>query len=702
MHSALEARIRHLESLLGNIQQKTSQTPQTEAQFDQPRTSESSPTTVPLASSAHENLLYHGSAELGWPSLCAPPFSVTTAPVFPELPKSTTSCACSHQGKTVDSILWGMDEASKALEDQRSILVTGQNGQEFIGKRWPTTLYPYMVTQRCLSVGSSCAMALFTDQGLQWISQSVNNSKSLESLRNLMSSVMSLLKLPDPDFRGEIPSEMKLSRTPLPSEETGRKYVQVTERRQRILTKINVPRFVTVFETLCDRDLTTISSIWPILDRKVFLKDCERFWRDPSRVGPQWYAVYNMVLATGVRSQLRTGSPLLFKQAQETATKYMENALSVQQEMLQQRTTLHTVQAIFAQGIAGQRTEYIYSAIAIRLAQGLGMHRTPLKVWNLTASEVEERNRVYWSLYSFEQIFAYHSGRPSVIDDDEVTCPFPRKVFEKSGISTNAVPDKGDLFLSIARYSRHCARITKQLFSASSLTREPKEIVSRIVALYDELKRWWVAAEVCEDPLDIDQLPNVSGTLTGPDGTRHVILRMWYYTSLFSLHRACRVSGFVILEKMVADISPEHEMKLKQIAEDGVAAARSLCLLVQQLKIEPQTPMWLILYFPIMGVLTLFINVVSNPAAPTASSDIAIMEIVTGTFGRLEFITQGRLALTRIGEFASIARAVVEQDIASQQGGDFGDLGDEFLSGEMPSFDLPVLGDGLTSESMEF
>ncbi|OAL22845.1 hypothetical protein AYO22_06753 [Fonsecaea multimorphosa] len=633
MHSALEARIRHLESLLGNIQQKTSQTPQTEAQFDQPRTSESSPTTVPLASSAHENLLYHGSAELGWPSLCAPPFSVTTAPVFPELPKSTTSCACSHQGKTVDSILWGMDEASKALEDQRSILVTGQNGQEFIGKRWPTTLYPYMVTQRCLSVGSSCAMALFTDQGLQWISQSVNNSKSLESLRNLMSSVMSLLKLPDPDFRGEIPSEMKLSRTPLPSEETGRKYVQVTERRQRILTKINVPRFVTVFETLCDRDLTTISSIWPILDRKVFLKDCERFWRDPSRVGPQWYAVYNMVLATGVRSQLRTGSPLLFKQAQETATKYMENALSVQQEMLQQRTTLHTVQ---------------------------------------------------------------------VIDDDEVTCPFPRKVFEKSGISTNAVPDKGDLFLSIARYSRHCARITKQLFSASSLTREPKEIVSRIVALYDELKRWWVAAEVCEDPLDIDQLPNVSGTLTGPDGTRHVILRMWYYTSLFSLHRACRVSGFVILEKMVADISPEHEMKLKQIAEDGVAAARSLCLLVQQLKIEPQTPMWLILYFPIMGVLTLFINVVSNPAAPTASSDIAIMEIVTGTFGRLEFITQGRLALTRIGEFASIARAVVEQDIASQQGGDFGDLGDEFLSGEMPSFDLPVLGDGLTSESMEF
>ncbi|KIW35508.1 uncharacterized protein PV07_02199 [Cladophialophora immunda] len=678
---ALEARIRHLESLLGNTQQKTSQTPQPEARLYEPRTSESSPKTIPLTSTAHENLLYHGSAELGWPSLCAPPFSVTTTSVLQEFPKSTTSCACSHQGKTVDSILWGVDEASNALEDQRSLLVTGQNGQEFIG--------------------SSCAMALFTDQGLQWISQSVDNSKSLDSLRNLMSSVMSLLKLPDSDFRDEIPLEVKLARTPLPPEETARQYVQV------YFDQNQWPRFLTVYEALWHRALTFVSSIWPILDRNVFLKDCERFWRDPSRAGPQWYAVYNMVLATGVRSQLRTGSPLLFKQAQETATKYMENAISVQQDMLQQRTTLHTVQAfalmaIFAQGIAGRRTEYIYSAIAIRLAQGLGMHRTPLKVWNLTAGEVEERNRVYWSLYSFEQIFAYHSGRPSVIDDDDVTCPFPRNVFEKSSIGPNVVEEKGDLFLSIARYSRHCASLTKQLFSATSLTRDPKEIVGKIATLYDDLNKWWAAAGVCADPLDIDQLANVSGTLTGLEWTRHVILRSWYYTSLFSLHRACRVSGFVILEKMVADISPEHDVKLKQIAEDGVAAARSLCLLIQQLKIEPQTPTWLILYFPIMGVLTLFINVVSNPAAPTAASDIAIMEIVTGTFGRLEFITQGRLALTRIGEFASIARAVVEQDIASQQGADFGSLGDDFLSGEMPTFDLPILEDGLTSERMEF
>ncbi|OAG35327.1 hypothetical protein AYO21_10467 [Fonsecaea monophora] len=524
-----------------------------------------------------------------------------------------------------------------------------QNGQEFIG--------------------SSCAMALFTDQGLQWISQSVNNSKSLDSLRNLMASIMSLLKLPDPEFHGEIALEVKLSRTPLPSEDMARRYVQV------------------YFD----------QGQWG-----EFMKDCESFWKDPSRAGPQWYAVYNMVLAIAVRSHLRSNSPSLFKQAEDSAARYMKNALSVQQEMLQQRTTLHTVQSIFAQGIAGRETEYIYSAIAIRLAQGLGMHRTPLKVWNLTASEAQERNRVYWSLYSLEKICAYHSGRPSVIDDDDVTCPFPRQVLEKSCSGMNAVEEKGDLFLNIARYARHCASISQQLFSATSLTRDPKEIVSNIVALYDDLKRWWAATEVCANPLDIDQLPNVSGMSTGLELAQHVVLRSWYYTSLFSLHRACRVSGFVILEKMVADISPEHDMKLKQIAEDGVAAARSLCLLIQQLKIEPQTPTWLILYFPIMGVLTLFINVVSNPAAPTAASDIAIMEIVTGTFGRLEFITQGRLALTRIGELASIARAVVEQDMASQQGGDFGPLGDEFLSGELHNFELPILEDELASERLEF
>ncbi|RFU24408.1 hypothetical protein B7463_g11932, partial [Scytalidium lignicola] len=66
------------------------------------------------------------------------------------------------------------------------------------------------------------------------------------------------------------------------------------------------------------------------------------------------------------------------------------------------------------------------------------------------------------------------------------------------------------------------------------------------------------------------------------------------------------------------------------------------------------------------------------------------MEIVTGIFGRLEFITSGEVALTRIGELARIARAVLEQDVSSQRG-DPVPWGDDIVSVEIPDFDLPML-----------
>lgn len=96
-----------------------------------------------------------------------------------------------------------------------------------------------------------------------------------------------------------------------------------------------------------------------------------------------------------------------------------------------------------------------------------------------------------------------------------------------------------------------------------------------------------------------------------------------------------------------------------------------------------------------MAVLILFINVVANPIAPTATNDIAIMEIVTGIFAHLEFITSGEIALTRIGEFARIARAVLEKE-RTPQSDDLGVLSEDFLSAGLPSLDLSMLVDEST------
>jgi hypothetical protein len=69
----------------------------------------------------------------------------------------------------------------------------------------------------------------------------------------------------------------------------------------------------------------------------------------------------------------------------------------------------------------------------------------------------------------------------------------------------------------------------------------------------------------------------------------------------------------------------------------------------------------LLFYYPFTALAILFSHVITNPLAPTASNDIALMDVVTGLFGRLDFVSSGMRSLTEVGEFARLARAAVKR-----------------------------------------
>jgi hypothetical protein len=60
-------------------------------------------------------------------------------------------------------------------------------------------------------------------------------------------------------------------------------------------------------------------------------------------------------------------------------------------------------------------------------------------------------------------------------------------------------------------------------------------------------------------------------------------------------------------------------------------------------------------------MMTLFTNVVADPLAPTANTDIALMEVVTGFFGKLEFCTSGGMAFTKTAELSRLARKAIKK-----------------------------------------
>ena len=61
------------------------------------------------------------------------------------------------------------------------------------------------------------------------------------------------------------------------------------------------------------------------------------------------------------------------------------------------------------------------------------------------------------------------------------------------------------------------------------------------------------------------------------------------------------------------------------------------------------------------ALTTIFMHVVSNPSGASIRSDIALMDVVVGFFGRLEYMTSGETAFTKTAEFVRQARNIAER-----------------------------------------
>lgn len=66
-------------------------------------------------------------------------------------------------------------------------------------------------------------------------------------------------------------------------------------------------------------------------------------------------------------------------------------------------------------------------------------------------------------------------------------------------------------------------------------------------------------------------------------------------------------------------------------------------------------------YYPMVGLINLFVSILKSPASLVAPSDVALMDIAVGHFGHLEFITTSELAFPFTREVAVLARETVKK-----------------------------------------
>ena len=69
----------------------------------------------------------------------------------------------------------------------------------------------------------------------------------------------------------------------------------------------------------------------------------------------------------------------------------------------------------------------------------------------------------------------------------------------------------------------------------------------------------------------------------------------------------------------------------------------------------------MLFYYPVTALLGVFTSVVCNPKSESGNSDIALMEVIVGHLGRLEFMTSGGTAFNKIGELVRLARVILRR-----------------------------------------
>lgn len=418
--------------------------------------------------------------------------------------------------------------------------------------------------------GPSTGIAAISDLGLKWICSQVPESdeicRTIQYVRNGLLTHLRQCIPPQPCPNPEMAAVWKA----LPPPEIVHKYV--------------------------DAYFSTVQTIFPVVDPLVFDEMLAQWYQQPTRQSDSWKALLNAVLASGCRAALSNGTASTFKESSDESWGFFQNALNYEPKLVHSATDLLSVQAltvmvVFAQGMScSQRLEYILCSTAARLAHSLALNRHVPKYWHMSEQEQRERSRLFWVIYCLDKGIALRSGRPPVIQDEDISCPFPRDVRYRT---TKEIPPQRqldseeprfDFFYYLAKFYRICSLIAQKLYSTPALCRPASDLRIAADEILARLKLWCESIpEQFRPGQPFSSLPHSCGLLR----MQAIVLHFSYYYAVCAVHRRFTPMFFLGKEQEEPEEWPPQGSSVVYIE-----AARSMALLTRHLDIESYTPAW--------------------------------------------------------------------------------------------------------------
>ncbi|KAL8971714.1 MAG: hypothetical protein Q9183_000925 [Haloplaca sp. 2 TL-2023] len=250
------------------------------------------------------------------------------------------------------------------------------------------------------------------------------------------------------------------------------------------------------------------------------------------------------------------------------------------------------------------------------------------------------------------------------MDDDDFNVDLPSEDPTDNVGNIPLADGKGkiNLFRLMCSFAVIESKVYKQLYSTKASKQSDGALLNTIGELDKELEEW-------KDAIPIDIRPEHEIKAAHPPLVLHiVVLHFAYYNCLTTIHRmsvhhgywTSRLSNYAIQGLNARPLNP----RVFSSAALCVQASRASIHLIKYIPQGDYSCVWLILYFPISALVTLFANILQNPQEPRARSDVRLMNQVV-SFLSLLAVTEEQGGIKRmLGiclEFERIAKVVLDK-----------------------------------------
>ncbi|KEY69899.1 hypothetical protein S7711_06454 [Stachybotrys chartarum IBT 7711] len=416
---------------------------------------------------------------------------------------------------------------------------------------------------------------------------------------------------------------------------------------------------------LCDY-FENFNCMFPLFHQPTFMHLVERQYSSDPYQGSGWWASLNCALAIAYR--LRVMSNLVPAKEDEKAWGHIKNSMGVFSELAMRSTDLLSVQALlgmalFMQGTPNPQPGFLLISTAIRLAHSIGLHKKGTG-FNLNPIEIEQRKRVFWIAFVLDKELSLRSGRPPAQDDDDMNVELP-DADPADNIGNIPLADgkgKMNLFRVMCEFAVIESNVYRRLYSTRATKQTDGELLNTIGELDQQLEEW-------KDRIPIDFRPEHEIKASHTPLILHIVmLHFTYYNCLTTIHRmsvhrgiwSSRLSNYAIQGLNTRPLNP----RVFSSAALSTAAARASISLLKYIPQGDFSCVWMILYFPVSALVTLFGNILDNPLDPRAKSDTRLMNLVVVFLSMLgQEAEQGGVhrMLGICSEFERVAKAVIEK-----------------------------------------